>query len=571
MNFYNRSLALKLAFPVFIMLMIAVGISSYAIQKIIIADSTVITEQNAIETAENTVLQFKRLRAYYVKNIVNKVKQFSDIKPAIQHLEDTATIPLPATMIHELAQTFKQDGLDMQLYSPFPFSNRKNRLQDQFQQDAWAFFQNNPDKTFSRLETKDGLPYVRVALADKMVVQACVDCHNSHPDTPKNDWKLNDVRGVLEIGRGVAGLAAMASSMANKISYFLMAMLSLIAIAFFFLCRKMIVDKFKDLFSVTQSISEGKLNNHIDSNGEDELGQLLMSLDKMQTRLSDTMSNISESATSITTASDEINSTAQAISGAASEQAASVEQTSASIEQMSASIAQNSENANLTDNIATSSAQSAKEGGTAVTETVSAMKQVADKIGVIEDIAYQTNILALNASIEAARAGSHGRGFAVVAAEVRKLAERSQQAASEINGLTTTSVNQAENTGKLIDKLVPDISKTADLVQEISAASEEQSQGTEQITHAMTQLDQATQQNAAASEELAATAEEMNSLSQGLIKHLSYFTLDSTVKKAYTPPSRLNHTPTKPTPTSVGVQTTRSESNDLDMSQFERF
>jgi methyl-accepting chemotaxis protein len=524
MNFYNRSLALKLAVPVFILLMIGVGLSSFLIQKIIADDSALNTEQNTIVSAEKEVAQFKTLRAYYVKNIIKKVQKYSDIKPSIHHDTDSATIPLPATMIHDLSEAYKKNGLDMKIYSAFPFPNRKNVQQDQFQKDAWEFFQSNPDKTFTRTEMVNGLPYVRVAMADKMTQQACVDCHNSHPDTPKNDWKLNDVRGVLEIGTSIAAQSEQAGIMADKISLLLIAILSTIAILFFFLCRRMIAEKFKTLFSVTQSISEGKLNNHIDASGEDELGQLLTAIDGMQTRLSDTMNNIAESANSITTASGEISSTAQEISGAASEQAASVEETSASIEQMSASIAQNSENANLTDNIATSSAQSAEEGGAAVTETVSAMKQVADKIGVIEDIAYQTNILALNASIEAARAGSHGRGFAVVAAEVRKLAERSQQAASEISGLTTSSVIQAESTGKLIEEMVPNISKTADLVQEISAASAEQSQGTEQITHAMTQLDQATQQNAAASEELAATAEEMNSLSQDLIKHLSYFT-----------------------------------------------
>ncbi len=571
MNFYNRSLAVKLTLPVFILLMITVGISSFLIQKIISDDSTIIAKQNAVAAAENTAMQFKTLRAYYVKNVVNKVTKYSDIKPTIRHDQDGPTIPLPATMIHDLSKQLTKDGLDMKLFSAFPFPNRKNRQLDQFQQDAWDFFQNNPDKTFSRTETVNGLPYVRVAMSDKMIAQACVDCHNSHPDTPKNDWKLNDVRGVLEIGSSFAQQSEMAGMMANKISLLLASALSIIAILFFFLCRKMISDKFKTLFSVTQSISEGKLNNHIDASGEDELGQLLVAIDSMQTRLSDTMGNIAENANSISTASGEINSTAQSLSESASEQAASVEETSASIEQMSASIAQNSENANLTDNIATSSSQSAKEGGTAVTETVSAMKQVADKIGVIEDIAYQTNILALNASIEAARAGSHGRGFAVVAAEVRKLAERSQQAASEISGLTSTTVTKAESTGELIAELVPDISKTADLVQEISAASDEQAQGTEQITHAMTQLDQTTQQNAAASEELAATAEEMNSLSQDLIKHLNYFTLGSTVTSFYTPPSQGKKTSPKSLVSEPIVQTAKRQSSDLDMSQFEKF
>jgi methyl-accepting chemotaxis protein len=198
---------------------------------------------------------------------------------------------------------------------------------------------------------------------------------------------------------------------------------------------------------------------------------------------------------------------------------------------MTASINQNTENAKVTDGMATTASHQAQEGGGAVNETVDAMKQIAQKIGIIDDIAYQTNLLALNAAIEAARAGEHGKGFAVVAAEVRKLAERSQVAAQEISQVAGSSVKLAEKAGSLLDEMVPSIKKTSDLVQEIAAASQEQSQGVGQINGAMGQLNKATQQNASASEELAATAEEMGGQAAQLQELMSFFRLDNSAQK----------------------------------------
>ena len=245
----------------------------------------------------------------------------------------------------------------------------------------------------------------------------------------------------------------------------------------------------------------------------------------MQAKLIDVVEQIQGNSNQISSAAVQVSDTANSLSEAANEQAASVEETSASVEQMGASISQNSENSQTTDKIATESASAAADGGKAVEETVNAMMQIAERITIIEDIAYQTNMLALNAAIEAARAGEHGKGFAVVAAEVRKLAERSQVAASEISTLTGDSVKVAEKAGMLLEKMVPDISRTADLVQEITAASEEQSSGVSQINSAMRQLDTVTQQNAAGSEELAATAEEMQAQSENLQQAVAFFTL----------------------------------------------
>ncbi|MFA7241840.1 MAG: methyl-accepting chemotaxis protein [Sulfuricellaceae bacterium] len=257
---------------------------------------------------------------------------------------------------------------------------------------------------------------------------------------------------------------------------------------------------------------------------------MLAAIKNLAEKLSQIIGEVRDAADSLSSASGQVNATAQSMSQASSQQAASVEETSASLEQMSASISQNAENAKITNGMAEGASKQAREGGVAVKKTVTAMKSIADKIGIIDDIAYQTNLLALNAAIEAARAGEHGKGFAVVAAEVRKLAERSQVAAREISEVAKSSVNLAERTGELLDEIVPSISKTSDLVQEISAASDEQTTGVAQINAAMDQLNQVTQQNASISEELAATSDELSGQAEQLQSLMGFFKVNGTAE-----------------------------------------
>ncbi len=258
---------------------------------------------------------------------------------------------------------------------------------------------------------------------------------------------------------------------------------------------------------------------------QDETGQLLRAMQSMSDTLVKVIGEVRTKADNLSSASEEVSATAQSMSQGAAEQAASVEETSASLEQMTSSIAQNTENSKVTNRIASDSSRQAEEGGEAVADTVSAMQQIAKKIGIIEEIAYKTNILALNAAIEAARAGEHGRGFAVVAAEVQKLAENSQGAAQEIGQLANSSVDIAEKAGTLLTTIVPNIRKTADLVQEITAASQEQASGVDQVNKAVSQLDQISQQNASSAEELAATAEEVSSQATHLQQLIEFFKL----------------------------------------------
>jgi len=278
---------------------------------------------------------------------------------------------------------------------------------------------------------------------------------------------------------------------------------------------------------VCNQVANGDLSIDIELKNNDK-GSLLFSITNMKNQLATIIHDVRSSSEALSSASTEVNSTAQTIAKGASVQAASVEETSASMEQMSASISQNNENAGITDGMAQQASKEATSGGEAVSETVDAMQKIAEKISVIDDIAYQTNLLALNAAIEAGRAGDHGKGFAVVASEVRKLAERSQVAAQEIGELAKDSVKRADFAGKALEEMVPSINKTADLVQEIAAASSEQASGVHQINEAIAQVNQTMQHNAAASEELSATSEEMNSQALQLQESVNYFTLEST-------------------------------------------
>jgi methyl-accepting chemotaxis protein len=269
------------------------------------------------------------------------------------------------------------------------------------------------------------------------------------------------------------------------------------------------------------AIAQGDLSTPIAPQSErDALGNALAN---MTAKLTQTISEVRNGAASLSAASAQVSATSQSLAQGTSEQAASVEETTASLEQMNASIGQNAENSRHLAQIATDGARGASESAQSVARTVDAMKEIAEKISIVDEIAYQTNLLALNAAIEAARAGEHGRGFAVVASEVRKLAERSQASAKEIGTLAGSSVKVAERSGQLLGELVPNVQKAADIIQEVSAASTEQSQGVGQVNRAMSQVDQVTQRNASAAEELSSTAEELAAQAESLQQLMAFF------------------------------------------------
>ncbi|MBI5562695.1 MAG: methyl-accepting chemotaxis protein [Deltaproteobacteria bacterium] len=304
-----------------------------------------------------------------------------------------------------------------------------------------------------------------------------------------------------------------------------------VAVIFVTILTKMIATPLSYVTNnVANRLAEGDLTIDVEARGKDEIGQLQAAMKNMVEKLREVVGDVRGVADNVASGSQELSASAQQISQGSTEQAASTEETTSSMEEMAANIRQNSDNAQQTEKIAQKSAIDARESGKAVAETVGAMKEIASKTSIIEEIARQTNLLALNAAIEAARAGEHGKGFAVVASEVRKLAERSQLAAGEISKLSSSSVQIAEKAGEMLSKLVPDIQKTSELVQEISAASNEQNSGAEQINKALQQLDQVIQQNAGAAEELSSTSEELASQAMQLQNTIEFFKLKDSGK-----------------------------------------
>lgn len=370
------------------------------------------------------------------------------------------------------------------------------------------------------------------------LTRECLYCHGNPAGSKdvaggtKEGWKVGEIHGAFEIVSSLQAAKEQVVSASMSISAWTLIILGGIGVAVWLLMRSSILRPLLNIQGLSQGMAGGDFTRQLDIPAKDEMGAVGHSLNTMVNALSDVISEVRDVTVGVAHMSGELSSASNSLAEGAAHQAANVQEVAASMAQISGSIGQTANNSSDTEALATQAAGEAEECGRALTEALGALKEIADRIMVIEEIARQTNLLALNAAIEAARAGTHGKGFAVVASEVRQLAERSGNAAGEIGELSNSSVKVADRAGKMLEQLVPNIRKTAELVQEISASCREQNAGATQVNTAIQNLDDTIQQNAAAAEEIASTAQGLSDQSAHLKTTTAFFQVNGKKRRS---------------------------------------
>ncbi len=516
----KKSIVWQLVLPIPIMLGIALAAIWFLLPPLL-ADNV---REGAIRNAQQTVGQFKTLRGYYAKNVVKKVLGMGG-QGAIDHANDPNSIPLPATLIQDMSALLAEEDTTLQLFSAFPFPNRAKRQLDSFQQQAWDFLSANPDEVFARQETSaDGKEVVRVAMADKMVAQGCVNCHNSRADTPKDDWKLGDVRGILEIDAVIDEQLATGAALSNKI-VIVAALGGLLLVLVSVLFGRRMASSISAMTTAMDGLAKGNTDTEIPAlERGDEVGHMAKAVEvfkrnaiemeslRKESETADLkakedkkqamndLANSFESSVSgiidtVGTASSELQSTAQsmttmaesasvkstAVASASEEASTNVQIVAAAAEEMASTIDEITRQVTQSNEITKKAVVDAEHTNETVQGLAEAAQKIGDVLSLISDIAEQTNLLALNATIEAARAGDAGKGFAVVASEVKSLANQTAKATEEIASQINSMQNVTGEAVGAIEGIGGTIGQINEIATTIAAAVEEQSAATQEI------------------------------------------------------------------------------------------
>ncbi len=499
-------------------------------------------EQAGLTTGRAVANQVVTLRSFYTAEIASRAKK-AGMQLGFDFRDKENTLPLPATLVKALGESMAKEyaGTDVRLMSRYPFPNRAGTVKlDEFQTNALAALEKDSKSPQHRVEEINGRLSVRYAVADVMK-EGCVACHNSHPQSPKTDWKVGDVRGIVEVVVPVDQVEQSISRSSLTLILLILGGFGVLGALLYVLTQRVVSRPLFDAAQRMERVAAGDLSDPPVRRGTDEVGQLFGSLQAMTAKLRATVGQVRQSAESIEGASGEVAAGNQDLSSRTELAAANLQQTAASMTQLTGTVQHTADSAQTANQLAQSATEVAERGGAVVHQVVATMdeinassKKIADIIGVIDGIAFQTNILALNAAVEAARAGEQGRGFAVVAGEVRSLAQRSAEAAREIKGLIGTSVERVETGSRLVQDagatmgdIVASVKRVSNIIGEISAASSEQRGGIGQVGNAVNQLDQMTQQNAALVEEGAAAAESLKEQAQTLTRLVATFRLQA--------------------------------------------
>jgi methyl-accepting chemotaxis protein len=519
------SLIWRLILPVPITIVVAVALIWLTVPRIVASMAI----NDAVLANQQVAAEFKTIRAYYTENVVNKVVKAGAFKASHDHRTNDAAIPLPATFVHDLSAALKNSDTTISLFSPYPFPDRSDRKLDQFQREAWAFLNAHPDNTFSRTETHNGKEIVRVAVADKMSGQSCINCHNSDPRSPKTDWKLNDVRGVLEVASVIDDQLAHGATLTHLMVGGAFAV-GLLLLAVTLIVTRGVTSPLRGMVRDMQKLAAGDFNVVLPGLGRsDEIGAMAHAVEQFKSkaverarheaeqeeaarhaaaaerkaemhRLADgfeaTVGNI---VTAISQLSDELESAASTltgnadstrqmsdvVAGASREASVNVQSVAHSTHELTSSVSEISRHVQESSRIATDAVHQADKTDSRIVQLSKAATRIGNVVKLITDIAEQTNLLALNATIEAARAGEAGKGFAVVASEVKTLATQTAKATGEIGAQIAEMQAATQESVTAIKEIGTTISRISEIAVVIATAVEQQSATTGEIARSV--------------------------------------------------------------------------------------